>query len=154
MENTPRADLPAVTEQGITELLDYLIAVLTEQHDCVEATDKAEVNGNGHARNGEPFDPEMALLAMAPDGASVEEVQRRVILSWLQRGEHPQDILDKIVDHTMAIADRAQLGWRRDYEVSCVTTRISSSDTRPRNTPTPARCRRGCLATYTRAGCA
>jgi len=124
LENTPRADLPAVTEQGITELLDYLIAVLTEQHDCVEATDKAEVNGNGHARNGEPFDPEMALLAMAPDGASVEEVQRRVILSWLQRGEHPQDILDKIVDHTMAIADRAQLGWRRDYEVSCVTTRI------------------------------
>ena len=61
---------------------------------------------------------------MKPDAASVEDVQRRFILSQLQRGHYPQDILDVVVDHTMKVADAAGLGWSRDTEVSQVSRRI------------------------------
>src|SRR5262249_12445922 len=124
LEIVPYEDLPLIDAQGIDDLFDYLATVLVEQHGYVEITGETKANGNGRAHDSEPFDPEAALALMQPNGASVEETQRRVILSWLQRGEHPQDILDKVVDTTMSVADRAELGWGRDYEVSCVTTRI------------------------------
>jgi hypothetical protein len=127
LEVIPHGALPLVRgRQEISEIFDYLDAVLKEQHDCVEITSKAKANGDGQARDGEPFDPDEALAAMQPNGADVEETQRCVILSWLQRGEHPQDILDRVVDATMAVADKAELGWNRDFEISHVTTWICS----------------------------
>jgi RecA-family ATPase len=127
LTNTARSELPLTTEKEVTDLLNYLGAVLAEQFNWApyeEATDKAKTNGHSAHDDG-PFDPDTVLAAMQPNGASVEEVQRRVILSWLQRGEHPQDILERVVDATMEMADRAKIGWTRAREHSEVVNRIT-----------------------------
>jgi hypothetical protein len=62
---------------------------------------------------------------MEPTPASVEDIQRRVILSHLQRGIHPDDIHAKVVSATMRMAEGApELRWTREAEEIAVTSRI------------------------------
>jgi RecA-family ATPase len=125
-ETTPRDELPEITETVARELVDYLATMLMEKYGFEEiaVSETCSAAPNGHDTNGSPFDPEACLLSMKPDAASVEEVQRRVIISRLQRGHYPQDILDDVVEHTMKVADAAGLGWSRDVEVKAVSARI------------------------------
>jgi RecA-family ATPase len=83
--------------------------------------------GNGHDRaEGEPRTGPIefaAELATITDGASANAVQCRVIPSLLRRGEHPDDVLELVVDATLAQVS----GWTRDAEVPVVTERIISA---------------------------
>ena len=91
--------------------------------------------GNGHDRNSEQelrtsegrLDVEAALAAMKPTGASINDIQPRVILSLLQRAEHPSDVIEQVVNATMAVADAAGLGWTREEEIKAVVARVKSS---------------------------
>jgi hypothetical protein len=125
-ETTPRDDLPEIAEKEARELVDYLSTMLMEKFGFEEIaiSDTCRAAPNGRDADGSPFDPDACLLSMKPDASSVEDVQRRVILSRLQRGHYPQDILDEVVEHTMKVADDAGLGWSRDIEVTEVTKRI------------------------------
>ena len=96
---------------------------------------KAEAaKGNGHDRNSEQertsegrLDVEAALAAMKPTGASINDIQPRVILSLLQRAEHPSDVIEQVVNATMEVADAAGLGWTREEEIKAVVARVKSS---------------------------
>ena len=99
-------------------------------------TRKAEAaKGNGHDRNSEQelrtsegrLDVEAALAAMQPTGASINDIQPRVILSLLQRAEHPSNVIEQVVNATMAVADAAGLGWTREEEIKAVVARVKSS---------------------------
>ena len=98
-------------------------------------TRKAEAaKGNGHDRNSEQertsegrLDVEAALAAMKPTGASINDIQPRVILSLLQRAEHPSNVIEQVVNATMAVADAAGLGWTREEEIKAVVARVKSS---------------------------
>jgi RecA-family ATPase len=118
----PIANLPQVSAQEAIQLFEHLCEVLTQRHGYVGQQHQA-TNGHSQAANGD-FDADTALATMQPAGASVEDTQRRVILSRLQHGVHPEDILDEVVDATMQVADNAQLGWTRDAEVEAVRNRI------------------------------
>ena len=91
--------------------------------------------GNGHDRNSEQelrtsegrLDVEAALAAMKPTGASINDIQPRVILSLLQRAEHPSNVIEQVVNATMAVADAAGLGWTREEEIKAVVARVKSS---------------------------
>jgi RecA-family ATPase len=98
-------------------------------------TRKAQaVKGNGHDDNDQEWrtsegrlDVEAALAAMQPTGTSVNDIQPRVILSLLQRAEHPSDVIEQVVNATMAMADAAGLGWTREEENKAVVARVKSS---------------------------
>jgi hypothetical protein len=77
-----------------------------------------------------PLDVEAELDAMrygATDGTNVNAVQPRVIASLLMRGEYPDNVIAKVVDATMAMAERSNLTWSREAEVRTVTRRTTST---------------------------
>ena len=63
---------------------------------------------------------------MEPNGASVNDIQPRVILSLLQKSGHPHDVIDMVVDATMQMAACNRLPWTREVEVAAVTKRVRS----------------------------
>jgi hypothetical protein len=73
------------------------------------------------------LDVDALLTAMPPSGAGADEVQPRALLALLQTGMHPADVVDKVVDATMAMAERNGLGWDRGEELRCVHSRIRHS---------------------------
>jgi len=82
-----------------------------------------------HTENGEPTGPvdaEAELAALAPTGAAVNFVHRRVIPSLLRRALSPQQVLNLVVDATMAMATKHGLDWTREREIKDVTSRINS----------------------------
>jgi hypothetical protein len=86
-------------------------------------------NGHGAARaerSGGPLDVDACLEAMEPTGAGANDAQPRAILSLLQTGMHPADVVEKVVDATMQMAERNRLGWTRGAEVIAVTRRVAS----------------------------
>jgi hypothetical protein len=120
----PATALPLIPADEAGRLFDRLYEVLVQRHGYI----RIEKNGAGGDDNdGEVdgrFDADAALAAMQPSSASVEETQRRVILSRLQTGHHPDEILDEVVNATMRVADGGALGWSRDVEVDEVRRRI------------------------------
>ena len=99
----PIADLPQVAAEDAIRLFGHLCEMLTQRHGYVDAPQKA----NGHDRGaGAGFNADEVLASMQPTESSVEETQRRVILSRLQHGAHPDDILQEMVDATMQVAGR------------------------------------------------
>jgi len=99
-------------------------------------TRKAEAaKGNGHDRNSEQelrtsegrLDGEAALAAMKPTGASVNDTVCRVIPSLLRRGEHPSDVLERVVSAVMEMAKRCRLKWSETVEVQATRKRILSA---------------------------
>jgi hypothetical protein len=97
----------------------------------------AATGSNGHdprtpfaAEREGPVDVEAELAAMrygAKDHTSVNATQPRVIASLLMRGEYPDDVIARVVDATMAMAERSNLAWSREVEVKTVTRRTSST---------------------------
>jgi len=116
-----------VVQQGVAVDLTEL----EELCDLVEGapllTRKPPPEGNGHDHTeGEPRLGPVdvpAELATIVDGASANRVQCRVIASLLRKGEHPGDVLERVVDATLAQVD----GWTREAEVAAVTERIISA---------------------------
>ena len=70
------------------------------------------------------LDVEASLAAMQPSGASVNDIQPKVILSLLQRAIPPTEVIDTVVDATMDMATRNGLPWTREIEVKCVDRRV------------------------------
>jgi hypothetical protein len=120
--NVEVTQLPVISPEEAERLIDHLHEFLVEKHGYAYVETAREATGNS-AESG-PFDADAALAAMLPTGASVENTQRRVTLSRLQKGFHPDDILAEIVDATMSVADAAGLGWNRDIEIAEVKKRI------------------------------
>ena len=61
---------------------------------------------------------------MQPSGASVNDIQPKVILSLLQRATPPTEVIDTVVDATMDMATRNGLPWTREVELKCVDRRV------------------------------
>jgi hypothetical protein len=122
--NTLATELPLISPDEAEKLFDHLCDVLVQKHGyaCIDRAAGSADNGD---EDGGAFDADAALAAMQPTGSSVEETQRRVILSRLQTGHHPDEILNEVVSATMRVADAAGLGWSRDVEVDEVKGRIS-----------------------------
>jgi RecA-family ATPase len=72
-----------------------------------------------------PVNVEDEFATMA-DGASVNAAQCRIIPSRLRAGEHPNDVLELVVDGTMQAIGNT-LGWTRDVEARAVIKRILSA---------------------------
>ena len=73
-----------------------------------------------------PVDVEAEFAGMH-DGASTNAAQTRIIPSLLRKGEHPGDVLELVVDNTLAMAARHGLPWTREVEVTCAVSRILSA---------------------------
>ena len=90
-------------------------------------TRKPKPAGEPHAGIGEhkgPVDVEAEFASMH-DGASTNAAQTRIIPSLLRKGEHPDDVLELVVDRTMAQVG-VRLGWTREAESKAVVKRILS----------------------------
>jgi hypothetical protein len=127
--NVRLADLPPINADDAAKLVDHLVDILVEQFGFTDVTGEGNcsngTNGAGGWReNAEDFDADAALAAMLPDPASVENVQRRVALSWMQKGVHPNEILERLVFRTMEVAKAGGLDWSHDREVTEVTSQI------------------------------
>jgi RecA-family ATPase len=101
----------------VTELeeLDDLLAepLLIRKPSSAEGEEKTSV------------DVEAELAAMA-DGKSVNAVHTRIIPSLLRKGEHPDDVLELVVNETMTRVGAA-LNWTREEEIRVVVRRILSA---------------------------
>jgi RecA-family ATPase len=81
---------------------------------------------DGSGVNNGPLDIEAEFAAMAPGdegGHGVNATQVRVITSLIWRAEHPDDIVKRVVDATMAMAERKGLSWDRAEEEEGVIER-------------------------------
>jgi hypothetical protein len=97
--------------------------------DQAQLTAKPKPATNGHDRTAEgkrsgPVDVD-AELASIHDGASANDVQPRVIPPLLRK-MHPDEVLNYVVDGTMA-ARRRPAKWTREREVIFVRSRILSA---------------------------
>ena len=115
-----RDDLPEVTELEMRELLAQVTTMLETDFGFANVT-SANGTGDAHPHKG-PVDTDAELQAMA-NGESVNDVQKRIIPSLLQKGMDPSDILTFIVDETMARVG-VHLGWTRVKELNAVRARI------------------------------
>ena len=61
---------------------------------------------------------------MQPSGASVNDIQPKVILSLLQRATPPTEVIDTVVNATMDMATQNRLPWTREVELKCVNRRV------------------------------
>src|SRR5262249_34975846 len=125
--------LVEVSEREAREFLNYATDVLKEKFGFTIDLDK----GNGHdahspfTANGEPvnIDAQLASLSNAGTddaGGVTNEAHIHIIPSLLCRGEHPNIVLEYVVNETMTrLGDR--VGWSRDKEIKCVTKRIMSA---------------------------
>ena len=86
---------------------------------------EAPPGGNGTTAEREAVEVAAEIETIA-DGASANAVQVRIIPSLLRKGEHPQDVLEYVVDATMEMAARHGLAWTREAEVKAVIRRILS----------------------------
>jgi hypothetical protein len=140
--NTPRADLPEINEAEAQSLVRLVAEMLVEKFGFQVDTNSRGNGGadmfggntsGGSRTNGKTdavydsdgrLDVEASLAAMAPNGASVNDIQPKVILSLLQRAVPPTEVIDTVVDATMDMATRNGLPWTREVEVKCVDRRV------------------------------
>jgi hypothetical protein len=118
----PRSDLPEIDVEEAASLITSISEMLVEKFGYVEAQD--EGNGAERGESKGPVDVEAELDAMQPGGAAANDVQCRIIGSLINAAEHPLDIVDKVVDATMAMAQRSELGWTRGMETKEVRRRV------------------------------
>jgi AAA domain/Bifunctional DNA primase/polymerase, N-terminal len=118
-------DLPEIDEAEARSVLDFAAEMLAEKFSFRETELDPQPLPDRQADNG-PLDVEACLASMQPNGESANSVQSRVILSLLQKGIHPEDVLTQVVDATMAVADQAGLGWTREKEEKKAYDRIKS----------------------------
>lgn len=122
----------------LTELED--LCSIAEAEDKTLLTYREKPASNGHATSGYdthnnerqrdfvrsgPVDVEAELAAMTP--GEVNAVQCRVIPSLMWKTQHPDEIHTRVVDATMAMAERHGLAYDHAVEVKAVRTRILSA---------------------------
>jgi AAA domain/Bifunctional DNA primase/polymerase, N-terminal len=120
----PWRDLPEIDAAEAENLLNFIAEMLAEKFGFREREHEPQADSTAGAPGGGPLDVDAALAAMQPNGASVNDTQSRVILSLLQRAIHPADVITRIVDATIELADRAGLGWSREKEERKVYERV------------------------------
>jgi hypothetical protein len=141
--NTPRQDLPEINEAEAQSLVTLVAEMLVEkfgfQVDTNSHADgdmfEGRTNGANGRTNGKTdavyddggrLDVEASLAAMQPNGASVNDIQPKVTLALLQRAIPPAEVIDRVVNHTMEMANRANLGWTREVEIECASRRVKT----------------------------
>jgi RecA-family ATPase len=122
----PRADLPEIDEELAVMFLNAAAEMLAErfgfqEHHTSGAVDAEDGHGDAEWRERVDVDAELAGII---DGATANSAQTRVIPSLQRRGEHPDDILELVVDATMKAADSSGLGWTRNKEIFEVRKRV------------------------------
>jgi hypothetical protein len=117
-------DLPEINGEEARSLVALVSEMLITQFGFQEAESEHERTETGEATG--PVDAEAELAALAPTGAAVNFVHRRVIPSLLRRAFSPQRVLNLVVDATMAMATKHGLDWTREREIKDVTSRINS----------------------------
>ena len=128
--NVPREELPEIDEAEAHELVALIVEMLVERFGFkVRLPGKA--NGRAADFPGEPVDAGALLAGLQPSGAAVNEALKHVIPSLLRRGEHPDDVLERVVNAVMAVAkehglDQGAKAWTRKVEVECNRRRIQS----------------------------
>jgi RecA-family ATPase len=76
-----------------------------------------------------PVDVEARLAAMrygGTNGSSVNDTQKSVIPALLWRAIHPDEVIERVVDATMQMAQRDGLNWNRIEEIQAVAARCLS----------------------------
>jgi RecA-family ATPase len=117
-------DLPEIDEVTARAFVEQAAEMLQAQF----GFEKIYPSGNGcprHTAAGEPVDTEAELATMA-DGTSVNAVHTRIIPSLLRKGDHPDDVLEFVVNETMTRVGTA-LNWTRAEEIRTVIRRIMSA---------------------------
>jgi Bifunctional DNA primase/polymerase, N-terminal len=104
------ADLVEINEAEARAFLDFVADTLKEEFGFERVTD-----GNGRDTHVPLPDGNSGFSALdnasaADAGGITNEVQCRVIPGYLRMGEHPHDVLTRVVDETMAHAGN-RLGW-------------------------------------------
>ena len=128
--NTPRPDLPEINEAEAQSLVSLIVEMLVERFGFQIDTGTDMEDGHTNGGTGAVYDSdgrldvEASLAAMQPSGASVNDIQPKVILSLLQRAIPPTEVIDTVVDATMDMATRNGLPWTREVEVKCVDRRV------------------------------
>jgi hypothetical protein len=120
-------DLPELNADEAQAFVKLATEMLVEKFGFREKEPESQSFPNQWNSGNGPLNVDAALAAMQPNGASVNDVQPRVILSLLQKGVHPDDVITQVVDATMEMANCAGLGWTREVEVRHVTSRCVSS---------------------------
>jgi hypothetical protein len=80
--------------------------------------------------SGGPVDVEAALADMefeSSTGNGVNATVCRVIPSLLRRGEHPDDVLERVVSAVMGMAKRCRLKWSETVEIKATRKRVLSA---------------------------
>jgi RecA-family ATPase len=119
----PASGLPEVSAEEAIRLFEHLCDVVA-RHGYVAVAKEVKLDDSNDDDPDAPFDADAALEAMVPTPANVEETQRRVILSLIQRGEHPEDVVERIVSATMAKATAAGVDWSEEVEFAEVRDRF------------------------------
>ena len=124
--NTPRPDLPEINEAEAQSLVSLIVEMLIERFgfQIDTATDMGGTETGAVYDSAGHLDVEASLAAMQPSGASVNDIQPKVILSLLQRATPPTEVIDTVVDATMDMATRNRLPWTREVELKCVDRRV------------------------------
>src|SRR5262249_6619679 len=118
-------DLPEIDETEARSLVALVSEMLVKEFGFQETGDEHAHGENDEAISG-PVDAEAELAALAPTGVAVNFVHKRVIPSLLRRALSPQQVLNLVVDATMAMALKHGLDWTREREIKDVTSRINS----------------------------
>jgi RecA-family ATPase len=125
--NLKHEDLVEITEQEAHEFLAHASDVLEEQFGFTRILS----DGNGHDDTPGTADMQQPAhgdiderLASIASGADANEVQPSVIATLLHAGEHPDDVLVRVVDATVVAAERHGLSWSRTIEEMHVRQRI------------------------------
>jgi hypothetical protein len=104
------------------------------------------------AASGDPVDVEAELIAMEYEsraGNGVNVTLCRVIPSLLLKGEHPDDVLERIVAAVTEMAERCGLKWSVTLETKSTVRRILSAY---HNLRLKWGCRDGCQGNFMRLG--
>jgi AAA domain/Bifunctional DNA primase/polymerase, N-terminal len=127
--NVPRSDLPPITRDEAQAFVDLAVETLVKEFGFREAEpDDATVLPWPVG----PLDAELALAAMK-SGADVNDVQPRIICQKLREVWDPDEIVDFVVNATMAMAAKHSLKqqnghpWSRHIEVAWVRKRVLSA---------------------------
>jgi RecA-family ATPase len=120
------ADLVEIDEAEAHAFLDFVADTLKEEFGFERVTD-----GNGHDTHvplpdGNSDFSALDTASKADAGGITNEVQCHLIPHFLRLGEHPHDVLVRVVVETMAHAG-TRLGWNETEEVKCVVRRILSA---------------------------
>src|SRR5262249_11949252 len=124
-EKIKHEDLPYISADEARGLVDDIAEMLVRDHGYVRAVSNSNGHANGHTERGPVTDVD-AELAQIVDEASANDVQCRIIGHLVNCAEHPDDILERVVDATMAASERRVLGWTRETEVGEASERIKN----------------------------